>query len=78
MCIQPSSDSILKYHAFEQFQNDLYDYFYENETCEIETIEKLLLKNFLKKLTQQRVAQITGISGRTIRKKVRNGFELLQ
>lgn len=49
MCIQPSSDSILKYHAFEQFQNDLYDYFYENETCEIETIEKLLLKKLSKK-----------------------------
>lgn len=78
MCIQPSNLYISLTQCFEQFQNDLYDYFYEENKIEIEVIEKLLIKSLKNKFTQREISNITGLCERTIRNKYKNGFKIIQ
>lgn len=62
-------DDIKAHQQFEQFQNDLYELFYETGKIEVKELEKILIKNFQKAMPQTWLAKFLGVSVRTIRNK---------
>lgn len=80
MCLtnNEASAEIKKYQAFEQFQNDLYEYFYENEDLKIEKIEEFAIINFSKIMTKEKLADMLGVSIRTITNKRRSYIKMIE
>jgi len=54
---------------FEQFQNDLYDHFYEHGNLEVKELERMLITNFQPSMPQTWLSKFLGVSERTIRNK---------